>query len=171
MPTPVWAARPHPDRAELYSTWDETYRKITRRRAAEPVGLILTDSWMAIEERWVRGRDTAEAAFTRERAVLGDAFGPLVLRGTIAQYRAIAEMADLASELVPVAPQAEALRAAVAALESAWVLWLQDLDESMTSMCSALEATARARAYRLEPVRAAKQDARPGSRPSASASD
>ncbi|WP_375407218.1 hypothetical protein [uncultured Amnibacterium sp.] len=152
------------ERAELYSSWGAIYRRITARRAEDPVDLIPTDSWMALEERWIRGRDNASLAFAHERRILGDAFQPEVLRGTIAQYRAIGEMADLAAELISSMPQAQALRAAAASLESAWVLWLQDVDESMTCMRAALEATARARAYRLKPVKAADLEAHPRSR-------
>lgn len=108
---------------------------------------------MSIEERWSRWRVRASASYARERHEMGDEFRPETVRGTIGQYRAISEMADLASGLLPSGPQAQSLRTAAAALESAGVLWLQDVDESITCMRTALEATSptvRPRTFRRD---------------------
>jgi len=114
---------------------------------------------MSIEERWARSIDEAKHSFVEERASTGDRFDPNAIAVTLIRYRCIAEMADLTSTLLQ-SERSSGLQAAAAALESAWVLWLQDVDDSMVCMRTVLEATARARTHRTKPERAARLEAR-----------
>nr|WP_314841475.1 hypothetical protein [uncultured Microbacterium sp.] len=140
--------------------WGRTYREVVRRGSKEPLKLSGFHSWMSIEERWVRFADEARTAFEIEARQVGDAFDPTVLRGRLLQYRSITEMTVRASAEIAVPERAEALRAAAAALESAWVLWLQDVDESLISMRCVLESASRARTHRLKPNKAQELEAR-----------
>ena len=53
-------------------------------------------------------------------------------------------------------PEADALRTAAAALQSAWWLWLGDTDDAMPCVRGVLEQACRARAHRVKPARAAR---------------
>lgn len=140
--------------------WGETYRRIVRREAAGPLKLTGFHSWMSIEERWARTADEARTAFDAEAARTAGAFDPANLRGLLGLYQAITEMTELVACQVANSPQAEALRSAASALESAWVLWLQDVDESLIAMRCVLESTARARTHRTKPDRAKRLESR-----------
>jgi hypothetical protein len=144
--------------ATTYSEWGATYRRMVGSRKHH-VDLTGFDSWMAIEERWARSIDEARYSFAAERASMGDRFDPDSIVVTLLRYRCIAEMADLTSTISQNG-RSSALRAAAAALESAWVLWLQDVDDAMVCMRAALEATARARTHRTKPDRAARLESR-----------
>lgn len=145
--------------ADTISGWGATYRRIVANRAKDPVG-VLTFAWMAIEERWARAIDEAKRSFADEQRMLGEAFSPLRLEAIVAFYRCIAETAELIAVTLGSSPRTDALRAAAAALEAAWVLWLQDVDESLICMRTVLENTARARTHRRKPGRAAALEER-----------
>ena len=142
------------DRAEVYSSWGSTYRRIVEGRSDAGEFITEFEAWMAIEERWVRAIDESKFAFTAEATALGSRTNPVIVHATIARYRCVAEMADLVASSIQDPEHRAAMRCAAAALESAWVLWLQDVDDSLTCMRMVLECTARARTYRLKPERA-----------------
>lgn len=146
--------------AHTVTPWGATYRTMIQRGATEAWQPKKLHSWMPIEERWARSADEAREAFDAEAALTGDAYDPEVLRGLLTLYRAITEMTELLAEELNGSQHAAALHTAAAALESAWVLWLQDVDDSMIAMRSVLESTARARAHRLKPERAKTLEAR-----------
>ncbi len=146
--------------AHTVISWGRTYRETVRRGAEEPLKLTGFHSWMSIEERWVRVTDEARLAFENEAKQVGDAFDPAVLRGQLLQYRSITEMTVRAASAIVESKRAEALRVAAAALESAWVLWLRDVDESLVAMRCVLESAARARTHRLKPRKAMDLEAR-----------
>lgn len=139
------------DRAGVYREWGNTYRRIVKQRSDAGEFIAEFEAWMAIEERWVRAIDESRSAFAAEAAALGSRMNPIGVHVTIARYRCIAEMADLVAPTIRDLEHRAALRGAAAALESAWILWLQDVDDSLTCMRMALECTARARTYRLKP--------------------
>ncbi|WP_312675492.1 hypothetical protein [Microbacterium sp.] len=149
--------------AKQLTPWGKTYRTMIHRGEESSLALTGFHSWMSIEERWVRSTDEARLFFALEAERTGDAFDPDVLRGLLAQYRAITEMAELVAEDFSGSRRGEALQTAAAAMESAWALWLQDVDDSLIAMRSVLESTARARVHRLKPVNADGLEAR-GSR-------
>jgi len=146
--------------ARQLTSWGNTYRKMIARGKQSPLTLTGFHSWMSVEERWVRFTDEARLFFELEAERTGDAFEPDVLRGLLAQYRAITEMAEFVAEDFVGSGHGQALQAAAAAMESAWVLWLQDVDDSLIAMRSVLESTARARVHRLKPVKANTFEAR-----------
>jgi hypothetical protein len=121
------------------------------RRVDSPINLQGFDCWMSIEGRWVSAIDDARGAFEQEAAERPDEFNPRILESLLIQYRSIAEMADLVAGALQNVDQANSLRTAAMALESAWILWLQDVDDSLSCIRTALECTARARVHRLKP--------------------
>ena len=145
--------------AGTISSWGATYRRIVADRSKDPVN-VLTFAWMAIEERWARAIDHANQSFDDEQRMLGDAFSPVTHDAIILFYRCITEMTELVAVSSAPGARTAALQAAAAALESAWVLWLQDVDESLICMRTVLENTARARTHRLKPNRAAALERR-----------
>ncbi|WP_133241713.1 hypothetical protein [Microbacterium sp. Gd 4-13] len=142
--------------ADVALSWGETYRSIIRARAERPLALTQFHSWMSLEERWVRTIEVARYAFELEEEILGSDFDPGRLRTRVLWYQVITEVTELAAGEVDDAEHANALRTAAAALESAWILWLQDVDDSLTCMRGVLEAVAKARTYRLKPRLAEK---------------
>lgn len=151
------------DLASTYVHWGETYRRIVTARAQEPLSIGLMTDWMPIEERWSRAIEGSRLAFQREREFIGEEFSPLSTRVRVTRYRVISEMADLVAETFADTHRRDAMRLAAAALESAWVIWLQDLDDSLTLARAVLENTARARAHRLKPVKALRMEGGPQS--------
>ena len=149
------------DLARTYASWGEKYRNIVARRAEGALDVGMFSDWMSIEERWARSIDVSREAFENERAMFGDEFSPFSVRARINIFRQISEMADLAAVTVSEPEQANALRAAAAALESAWVIWLQDIDDSLSLARSVLESTARARVYRTKPEKAKVMESGP----------
>ncbi|MBF4592016.1 hypothetical protein [Curtobacterium sp. VKM Ac-1395] len=147
------------DLADTISDWGATYRRIVANRSKDPVNM-LTFAWMAIEERWARAIDHARQSFREEQSMLGDAFSPVTLDALILFYRCITEMTELLARTSEPSTRTDALQAAASALESSWVLWLQDVDESLICMRTVLENTARARTHRLKPERAATMELR-----------
>lgn len=145
--------------ATTTSEWGASYRRIvkgaTGRRSFNP-----PPPWMAIEERWVRSISDARSSFDRERMQLGTDFDPAHLDNALNAYQAITEMANLVAARLADLEHGESLRVAAAALEASWVLWLNDVDDSLLAMRATLELTARARVYRTKPDAAAKLAAR-----------
>ncbi|MBM7462091.1 hypothetical protein [Microbacterium dextranolyticum] len=147
------------ERSSTLRQWGQAYRRIVRRSLGAPLELRSFHAWMPLEERWVRAGDEARRAFVLERHTMGDAFDPDVLRGRLIRLRAITEMTGLVATSTEARARKQALRAAAAAMESAWVLWLQDVDDSMTCVRGAIESVARARTHRLKPTKAARMEA------------
>ncbi|WP_147374423.1 hypothetical protein [Microbacterium sp. AG238] len=149
------------ERSSTLTGWGQTYRRvIARHRDDESIDLRKFHAWMSLEERWARSGDEARRAFARERIVTGGAFDPAVLRAKLERFRAITELTDLLGVATRSQhrERAAALRAAAAAMESAWVLWLQDVDDSMTCVRGVIESVARARTHRLKPARARRME-------------
>lgn len=146
--------------AAKVTPWGKTYRTMIGRGTSSPLALTGFHSWMSIEERWVRFADEARGYFNIEAERLGGAFAPDSLGGLLVHYRGITQMAEFVAENLRGSGQAEALQTAALSLESAWVLWLQDVDQSLIAMRSVLESTARARVHRLKPAKAAALEAR-----------
>jgi hypothetical protein len=109
----------------------------------------------AMLERRGRAVQRARDAFAAEQESLGDEFELQSLEVRLFQFIAIGEAAFLAARWVS-GHEADALRAAAAALHSAWWLWLEDTDDAMTCVRGVLEQTCRARAHRVKPARAAR---------------
>jgi hypothetical protein len=106
-------------------------------------------------ERRGRAVQRARDAFAAEQESFGDEFDPQSLEWRLFQNIAIGESAFLAAGWVS-GYEADALRAAAAALHSSWWLWLEDTDDAMTCVRGVLEQTCRARAHRVKPGRAAR---------------
>lgn len=153
------------DGAETALEWGAAYREIIHSRADHPLELAPFHAWMSIEERWVRNIQVAREAFDAEEQLMGGQLDPLNLHVRLLWYQAIAEMADLVAGELPDSAHAASLRIAAASLESAWVLWLQDVDDSLACMRSVLEGAARARTYRSKPDLAVKLASRARTRP------
>jgi hypothetical protein len=66
------------------------------------------------------------------------------------RFIAIAQAARLAARWGS-ARDADAMRMAAAALDSAWTLWLEDTNQAMACVRAVLEHTAAARCWRLRP--------------------
>lgn len=112
----------------------------------------------AMLERRGRAFERARQAFLEEEKTLGDAFNPGSLGARLFRYFTIGEAALMVAEWTS-GPEADALRAASSALQSAWWLWLEDTDDAMPCVRGVLEQTCRARAHRVKPVRAARVEA------------
>ena len=109
----------------------------------------------AMLERRGRAVQRAREAFIAEQEALGDEFDPRSLEARLFRYIAIGEAAFLVADWAS-GQEADALRTAAAALQSAWWLWLEDTDDSMPCARGVLEQTCRARAHRVKPARAAR---------------
>jgi hypothetical protein len=109
----------------------------------------------ALLERRGRAVKRARMAFTTERERLGDEFSPDSLEARLFRYIAVGEAAFLTAGWAG-GREADALRTAAAALQSAWWLWLEDTDDAMPCVRGVLEQTCRARAHRVKPARAAR---------------
>ncbi|MCJ1707105.1 hypothetical protein MT347_05495 [Microbacterium sp. VKM Ac-2923] len=146
--------------AKTLLSWGETYRTLVRRGLGKKFRLAPHQSWMPIEERWVRAVEQAQLAFDDEAQLLRDDFAPEVLETRLIWFQAVTEMADLLADQLEHDGHSASLRTAAAAMESAWILWLQDVDESLTCVRAVLECVARARTFRMKPTRAVKLFAR-----------
>lgn len=58
-------------------------------------------SFMAIEERWARAIDTANASFEHEQQMLAERFDLNLVAMTILRYRCIAELTVIAAAPLP----------------------------------------------------------------------
>jgi hypothetical protein len=112
----------------------------------------------AVRERRARAIETARKAFDIERAALGDDFSPKQLGAKLFRFAAIAHAARMTAEWSAGAERA-ALLVAASALDSGWILWLEDTDQAMTCVRGIAEQTARARCWRVKTTAAAKLEA------------
>ena len=147
--------------AAIYVEWGATYRRIVAARAAEPLSIGIFSDWMPIEERWARSIERSRHSFKREGDMIGKDFSPFSVRVRVSRYRLISEMADIVAEEIGNVHRGDALRSAAAALESAWMMWLQDVNDSLSLARSVLENTARARVHRLKPAKGSKMESGP----------
>jgi hypothetical protein len=109
----------------------------------------------AMLERRGRAVNRARMAFKDEQEGLGSEFAPERLEVRLFRYIAVSEAAFLVAGWAG-GREADALRTAAAALQSAWWLWLEDTDDAMSCVRGVLEQTSRARAHRVKPARAAR---------------
>jgi len=124
----------------------------------QPVHLAAV--WAFLERR-ARTISLARKSFAFERKMFGPEFAPASLSIRIGKFVSTSEMAlYVASDSVP-AQRRDALCAAAAGLDAAWRLWLEDTDLAMGAVRVLLEQTARARTWRLRPIKADKLDSRP----------
>ena len=138
--------------------WANTYRMFVSNSATEELmstGISPALGAGALLER--RGRAVARAleAYRAEQELFGDDFSTGPLESRLFRYIAIGEAAILAAGWAT-GPEADALRTAAAALQSAWWLWLEDTDDAMACVRGVLEQACRARAHRVKPARAAR---------------
>lgn len=115
--------------------------------AAELPGLVLAD------HRY-RAWHKAARAFEAESLETGALFDPDVIAFRAQQLVLTAEAASLTSLWSEPNPGADALWVAGSAIRSAFFLWLEDDDRALACVRAALEAIARARAWRVKPERA-----------------
>ncbi|WP_141722168.1 hypothetical protein [Micromonospora haikouensis] len=139
----------------------ETYRAVLQLEEIKDA-LSKTPNWLlaadSVTER--RGRATAFAreAFIHEAEQLGEDFAPHVLHARLFQYIAISEIAEISATWLT-GPERDALMLAANALRSAWIMWLEDTDNSLACMRIVLEQACRARAWRRNAHRAARTEA------------
>lgn len=124
----------------------------------EELSMSFGDVLSALLERRGRSIELAVRAFTSEGAFNDPKLGRGYLLARLFRFGAIAQGAILVAGLSP-RPEAQAMRTAAAALESAWSLWLDDSDTSLGCVRGLLEQTARARVHRLKPAKAKKLEA------------
>lgn len=101
---------------------------------------------------------TARVAFERERAQLGKTFAPDSIAAREFSYLLINETAGLLSGW-SAGPRSDALAVGASALRAGFWLWLEDDDRSLVAARTVLEQSARLRAWRLKPDRAARVEA------------
>lgn len=138
--------------------WAIPYREFVGHPAAADMLATGTSPGLAagaMLERRGRAVQRAREAFAAEQETVGDEFDPGNLEARLFRYIAIGEAAFLAAGWAS-GPEADALRTAAAALQSAWWLWLEDTDDAMPCVRGALEQACRARAHRVKPARAAR---------------
>jgi hypothetical protein len=112
----------------------------------------------AVRERRARAIETARKAFDIERRALGEEFSPEGLAAKLFRFATIAHAARMTSAWVDGADRS-ALLVAASALDSAWVLWLEDTDQAMACVRGVAEQTARALCWRVKPSAAARLEA------------
>ena len=147
--------------AATYVGWGATYRRIVAAQADQPLSILMFSDWMSMEERWARAIERSQHAFESERQFIREEFSPLSVRVRVSRYRLVSEMSDLLADEIEDGYRGDAIRSAAAALESAWVLWLQDVDDSLTLARAVLENTARARVHRIKPLKGSKMEGGP----------
>lgn len=138
--------------------WAIPYRAFVGHPAAADLLAAGTSPGLAagaVLERRGRAVQRARKAFAAEQEALGDKFDPGNLEARLFRYITIGEAAFLAAGWAS-GPEADALRTAAAALQSAWWLWLEDTDDAMPCVRGVLEQACRARAHRVKPARAAR---------------
>jgi hypothetical protein len=140
----------------------QSYRRDMRRPDLRVELRTATSSYFATRsftERRGRAIERARAAFEYEAELVGPLdFARLLAR--LFRYRAIAEHARIVATTVAGAERVS-LRVAADALDSGYSLWLEDSDLVLPCIRSVIEQTARARTYRLKPLKATKLDDAP----------
>lgn len=139
-------------------------------QSAYPLLLRSIDQWppkhggallmYGFANRRCRAARQAGRAFQAESVQLGDRFSPGRLMNKDIHKAVICETAAIVAKFDS-RPGAQYLAYASSALRSAYALWLEDDSQSVTCVRSALEAVAKARAWRLKPPRAAELDSWP----------
>ncbi|MDQ1052798.1 hypothetical protein QE394_000726 [Arthrobacter sp. SORGH_AS 212] len=124
----------------------------------EEFSISFSDVLSALLERRGRSVELAVKALTSEGAIYDPESGRGYLLTRLYRFGAIAQGAILVAGVSP-KPEAQAMRTAAAALESAWNLWLDDSHTSLGCVRGLLEQTARARVHRLKPAKAEKLEA------------
>lgn len=116
---------------------------------------------LAFVERRSRAFDLAQEAFRQEAQQLGNSFDPSQVHLRHQLSVLTAEMTTLVSRWLPAGSAADALMVAAGAVRPAFWLWLEDDERALVLVRTIIEQTARARAWRLKPIAAAKAEARP----------
>jgi hypothetical protein len=114
---------------------------------AELPGLVLADHRYRAWHEAARG-------FGAEAVEVGPLFNPGVIALRAQQLILTAEAAALTSSWSHPQPGSDSLWIAGSAIRSAFFLWLEDDDRALACVRAALEAVARARAWRTRPDRA-----------------
>jgi hypothetical protein len=141
---------------QLASIYREEVKK-PARGLTERFDPVLT--FECLLERRGRAIERARAAFSEEKETLGDQFDPGFLAARLFRYACFAELARLLAREDGGAERA-AMIAVAQCLDAAVHAWLEDTDHSMAYLRVVLEQTARLRAHRLKPVRAARMEER-----------
>lgn len=138
----------------------QEYRASIASFAADEVELSISfsDVISALLERRGRSIELAVQALTSEGAIYDPESGRGYLLARLYRFGAIAQGAILVAGVSP-RPEAQSMRTAAAALESAWSLWLDDSDTCLGCVRGLLEQTARARVHRIKPAKAKKFEA------------
>jgi hypothetical protein len=146
----------HPDLIHNVSRYARDFETILA--GGNPVeGRFFDDEFTVRMFAWHRLRSirTAQSALRHEREQLGPSFNIDSLGGRAARWVLLTEM----SSLIALWHESDHLRASAAAtasaLRSAYWLWLEDDDRSMSVLRAVLEHVARIRCWRLKPGRAA----------------
>ncbi|MGJ7442194.1 hypothetical protein [Aquipuribacter sp. MA13-6] len=151
--------------AQVLQGWTEAHRKaLLGVSALEELGqadaFYMFRASNCIYERRARAFQRARKAFENEAEELAGDYDPGKLLAALFRYSAFSSVATLLATWSE-GKEREALTAAGCALRSAVNLWLEDSDHSLSAMRVVLEQTSRARAHRLKPSRAARQDENP----------
>ena len=99
-------------------------------------------------------------ALKSEKEQLGENYSEGSLRGRATGWVLLTEAASLVGSWVTNAHAGDALSLIGSGLRSAYWLWLEDDDRSMSVLRSVLEQTSRSRAWRLKPTKAAELENR-----------
>lgn len=146
--------------SDTYIEWGASYRRMVKARALETLWQEPLPTWLALEERWSRSIASARRSFSREKGQ-NEKYDPRVIQLRTHHYALITETCNSLASAASTPEHADALRCAAAALHSAFALWLQDSNDALACMRTALESTARARSHRLRPAKAMKLESRP----------
>jgi hypothetical protein len=95
-----------------------------------------------------------------EKEQLGEDYNEASLQGRSTEWVILTEAASLVGRWVTNAHVGNALSLIGSGLRSAYWLWLEDDDRSMSVLRSVLEQTSRSRAWRLKPTKAAELENR-----------
>jgi hypothetical protein len=130
---------------------DPAYRITTRANRRLTLGAFI--------ERRGRAISRARAAFDNEQRILGKEFSPKDLAANLFRHKCYGELARLLAPALE-GPEHIAMATAADALDGATHLWLEDSDYAMACVRVILEQTARLRAHRMKPSRAANLEDR-----------
>jgi hypothetical protein len=129
----------------------------------KPNGNYLRDDQMVcFNFMWHRYASATFAvkALESEKEQLGEDYDEASLGGRAGQWVILTEAASLVGKWVTNTHAGNALSLIGSSLRSAYWLWLEDDDRSMSVLRSVLEQTARSRAWRLKPTKAAELENR-----------
>lgn len=143
--------------AEAVKASSERQQTVAKQYSARAVDALLS--------RRSRAASFAIGGMRKEQELLGEDYDADYLKAREFAYILLYESLGVASKW-GVGCSADALAASGGAFRAAYWLWLEDDDRSMALARTALEQIARARTWRLKPVRAKNLEGR-GSRTSA----